>query len=589
MNGFLMNFFKYVAADTEDFEETDMMYMNAHEGEHFIRSVVWSVFDRLEIRPIENFSEFRLSQYSEKKWVGERQFALLYEISNGNKRLEYKKSDDKCRFAFHKVYDGGMTSQEKDADELKYRFFGISMIDLMPEVHNDFFGKEDSGYKLYDNILKILKELQNKNNIVNDSICYDIYGTLGGSDLAIIWLANEFRDVITIIEAMRKSKIRNSNRSFLANIYTIMGIRDINNKNVSYESVDGKLNIRLTKKGTYEHDSFMEVMKEFIVYDGEDNNPIETTLGEHDISIRVDGIKLIRKLYTDDGFIHIRNEDFFNNFIQANTELAVNIDYDEIKHIDYNCVNRRFRRTIITLNEKNEVYDNIELITENKLFDELPYLKETLWILYEDYLKNISSTFSYPWIGDLHYQFSQSILYLKDLVEIEDDKVAKVKKYEIIRRVVGTMRQTLLHVSQANRLFFEIPSTHLKNTGSYSKILRTYYGVVKQLLLQAYAIPKTEKQAAIVPFITFDVIPKIISSKLSQLMNNDSIIVNIVLPYEALVDIPKYAKLLAHEVFHYIAPRNRMERNIEIGIISRVWIFTIQRTVWNSLIWMTTQ
>lgn len=569
MIGYLMNFFKYGAADEEDYEQGDTMYQNAHGGEHFVRSVVWSVFDRLEIRDISRFQQYRLSQFSEKRWVGERQFILLYEINSDDKHLEYRKSDDKCRFAFHKVYDRNIPLKEQEKDETKFRFFGISMVDLAPEMHFDFFTTSSPGKNLYDAVYNILNNLKSKNQIKSDMICYEVYGTLGGNDLVIIWLANEYKDVITMIEAMRKSKIKNTERSIIANIYTIMGLRDINNPKISYKSIDGNFNIRLTKKGTYQHEAFAKALNDFIQFDGEDNKFIETTLGEHDICIHANGEDLAKKLYDNKGLIRIGNDVFFDSIIQANTELSVHIDYDDIQSEIYKLkYGSDFHRCIISYEDKERVYADIECITQSKLFKELPYLKETMWILYEDYLKNISSAFSYPWIGDLHYQFSQSVFYLKNLVDVSDNTISKNYKFKIIRGFTTTVRQTMLHISQANRLFFEIPSTHLRNTGSYSKVLRTYYGIVKKLLLQAYLIPKVEKQASIVPFITFDVIPKIESTSLPQLDNVDVIIVNIVLPYEALVEIPKYAKLLAHEVFHYIAPRNREERNIQVGIIS---------------------
>lgn len=567
MIGYLMNFFKYGAIDTDDFESQDTMYANAHEGEEFVRSVVWSVFDRLEIRDITNFDQFRLSQYSEKKWVGERQFTLLYEINPACKHLVYKKSGDKCRFAFHKAYDETITPNEQEKDETQYRFFGISMVDLAPEVHYKLFLNDNPGASIHKEIYDILKQLEEKNNINEEMLCYEIYGTLGGNDIVIIWLANEYKDVITMIEAMRKSSINDKKRSLISNIYTIMGLRDINNPNISYESVSGNLNIRLTKKGTYSHEEFVQALEHYIKWDIKEDRHIETTLGEHDLFIRVNGIELAKKLYDKEGLIRVGNDDFLNSILQSNTELSVEIDYDNIVGITRRYKSK-FERTIVLLDEKQQVYDTIERITKNKLFDELPYLKETLWILYEDYLKNITSTFSYPWVEDLQYQFSKSIYYLECLVEVDDAILPKNDKYEVIRDLITTVRQAMLHVSQANRLFFEIPSTHLRNTGSYSKVLRTYYGIVKQLLLQGYLIPKREKQASIVPFITFDVIPKIESTRLPQLEECEVIIVNIVLPYEALVEIPKYAKLLAHEVFHYIAPKDREERNFQVGVIS---------------------
>lgn len=562
MTGYLMNFFKYAVIDTDDFEDSDQLYLNAHGGELFVRSVVWSVFDRIEIREIKTFEEFRLSQYSEKKWVGERQFTLLYEINPQKSHLCYKKSEDKCLFSFHKVYEDNVTEIDRKRKEEKYRFFGISMIDLAPEVHNDFYVTDQPGVTMYKVMRNIIDELCSKNEIEDDKLCFELYGTLGGNDLVIIWLANEFRDVVTILEALRMSRIKNSNKSIIANVATIMGLRDINNDNINYEKIEGQLNIRFTKKGTYNHKEFKKALSLFLGYD---NVKFDTTLGEHDLSLRIPGIELTKKIYNDSGFIHIRNPKFLENIIQANTELSVKIDYDSLKKTEYKLV-KTLNRTIISLDEKEEVFKDIEEIVNDKIFQGLPYLKETLWILYEDYLRNISSSFSYPWISDLHYQFGSSMKYLKELVK-DDICLSKDKKFESIKELISTIRQTILHMSQANRLFFEIPNTHLKNTGSYSKILRTYYGIVKQLLTQAYCIPKHGSQNVIVPYVTFDVIPIIKSTVLPRLPKSEYIIVNIVLPYEALVDIPKYAKLLAHEVYHYIAPSQRIARNTEVGII----------------------
>lgn len=557
-----MNFFKYAAVDTDDFEENDQLYLNAHGGEEFVRSVVWSVFDRIEVRKIDTFEQFRLSQYSEKKWVGERQFALIYEINPNKSYLNYQKSDDKCLFSFHKTYEQKILIEDRKKDEEKYRFFGISMIDLAPEVHYDFYVNENPGGKMYNVMRNIVEEVRIQNGIDENKLCYEIYGTLGGNDLVIIWLANEFKDVFVALEAMRMSPIKDSSKSIIANVVTIMGLRDINNKNIDYADVDGQLNIRFTKKGTYNHEEFKNALGEFLGYN---DISIETTLGEHDLSLRIPGIELTKRLYNETGFIHISNKKFLDNIIQVNTEISVKIDYASLKKTQYK-LSKSFNRTIISLEEKEKVYKDIEEIVNNTIFEKLPYLKETLWILYEDYLRNISSSFSYPWISDLHYQFSASMKFLKDLVSEKVD-IPKKDKFDKIKILITIIRQTILHVSQANRLFFEIPNTHLKNTGSYSKVLRTYYGIVKQLLIQAYCIPKKQNQPIIVPFITFDVIPLINSYELLNLKDNEYTIVNIVLPYEALIDIPKYAKILAHEVYHYIAPTDRNVRNMQMGSV----------------------
>lgn len=123
MKGYLLNFFKYSPIGKEVDDEA---FTNNH-SEEFVRSVVWSNFDRLEIREIDEFEQFRISRFSEKNWIGERQFAMIYEVCDNEKekRLEYfKDNKDKCLFAFRKK------SQNCISDNKILRFFGISMVDL---------------------------------------------------------------------------------------------------------------------------------------------------------------------------------------------------------------------------------------------------------------------------------------------------------------------------------------------------------------------------------------------------------------------------------------------------------------------------
>lgn len=72
MKGYLLNFYKFSPSYNEN--------MRTSVTEGFNRSIVWSVFDRLEIKKIEKFSEYRKSDAGEKNWLGERQFAMLYVI-----------------------------------------------------------------------------------------------------------------------------------------------------------------------------------------------------------------------------------------------------------------------------------------------------------------------------------------------------------------------------------------------------------------------------------------------------------------------------------------------------------------------------
>ena len=89
MKGYLLNFYKFSPSYNEN--------MSASVTEGFNRSIVWSVFDRLEIRKIEEFSEYRKSDAGEKNWLGERQFAMLYELKDDYK-LRFNTTEDECKF-----------------------------------------------------------------------------------------------------------------------------------------------------------------------------------------------------------------------------------------------------------------------------------------------------------------------------------------------------------------------------------------------------------------------------------------------------------------------------------------------------------
>lgn len=82
-------------------------------------------------------------------------------------------------------------------------------------------------------------------------------------------------------------------------------------------------------------------------------------------------------------------------------------------------------------------------------------------------------------------------------------------QFSIIEESINSLRQTYIHITQASRMFFEIPATNLRYTGSFNKILRAYYGIVKQLLYIAYSVQRCSTQSMLVPIITFEYTTKV--------------------------------------------------------------------------------
>lgn len=553
MKGYLLNFYKFSPTNVED---------SQNKGDEFIRSIVWSTFDRLEIRDVDKFEQYRLSEFSEKNWIGERQFAMIYELNKSvNLIYDNKNKNDKtnkCKFAFDAV-------RHND----KMRFFGITLIDFTPEIHNFFYNTKNEAVNPGEEIHRILREaiekVIEKNDIFQEHITYEIFGILGGQDVVLIWLANQFEDIAKAIEGLRKSKTRDE-FSIIANIYTIIGLKDINNKEITYDDIRGELFIKLTKRDTFNSKIFEEDLNEKF---SKDERKCCTLFGEHDLMISIKGSQLVSDLYKRDGIFNSKSPNFIKNFIQSKTEIIINNTCDEVCGciLPINTTPSKLKK--LSQDMINDYITKIDIIINSDCFTKASYLQETLWLLYEDFLKNIMSSFSYPWTNDLIYQFKNCLDYLGTVV---DSSIEKKKKYANIHKLISSMRQMMLHVAQANRIFFEIPNTHLKHTGAYSKILHTYYGVVKEYLKLAYCIPKYDRQSPIIPFISFDVTPIAKSKFCDNIEGFNNKIIRIELPYEALVDITKYIKLLAHEIYHYIAPTDRVERNILVATISLAMI-----------------
>lgn len=553
MKGYLLNFYKFSPSYNEQ------MSISTTEG--FNRSIVWSVFDRLEIKKVVNFAEYRKSDVGEKNWLGERQFAMLYELKEGYK-LQFRNTVDECKF----VLDLG-----NDGHDKKIRFFGISFIDFTQNFHAFFYGKNENsiGSCMHETVTETINGIVAKSAIPPEEIAFDVYGILGGQDLAIIWLTNQFEYIAQILGTLRNSSSVNGVRA-VANVSSIIGINDINNEEVCFDDVKGKLLVKLTKRETYDDKLFKKAIKGIMPSEYKNREPELCTLfGEHDLLFEVPANKFIPQLYRREGIFNTKSAKFSQNFIQSKTEIIISGNYNDEAQYKFPFpveISQSQTEEYLALEaQTKKLFGKIEEIVSSECFEKAIYLQETLWLLYEDFLKNITSSFSYPWSCDLYYQFEGSMNYLAVLVKSD---LSKFEMYNNIHGIISGMRQMMLHVAQANKLFFEVPNTHLRHTGSYSKILHMYYGVVKKYLKLSYYISKYDHQSNIIPFISFDVTP-IAKSEYCDFVNTyQNNIVRIELPYDALVNIPKYIKLLAHEVYHYISPRNRQERNLLVASIS---------------------
>lgn len=565
VNGYLINLFKYPPAAVESIKNNEELKNRiSSDSNTLIGNVVWSKLDRMEVRRINSFRDFRHAELSEKEWIGERQFAMIYDFVEENRaRIVYteKTDESKYQFKFKPSAIGENISVEK------YRFFGISMVNLMPAVREYAFSQKSVGDFIHDHTLAILDQLKEQecSKFLNESLVFEVYGTLGSADAAIIWLANQYSDVIAMLNAFRMTKVTQS-VFYVSNVYTIMGLAVCGSD--VFKDTKGYFNVRLITRGEFNVRQFIEDnLKKYVQNLTIDD--FDIVLGKYDASISFPSAHITKNIYEEDGLIHFRSEKYYVYIIEAYTELLKEKN-DIVEPIKHDIGETElFNPVILRENCFTEIRKKINKVTNQNIFKELSYLTETFWLLYQDYVKNMASMFSYPWSIDLEYSFKSSIQNIQMILENESVILRKNALIDYIQFFFCGIRQTMLHISQAGRLYFDISNSQLKQTGAYSKILRFYYGIIKNLLEIAYQIPKKDVQSEIIPFITFDVKPKVESVYMETMEIKDQRIVSFELPYEALNDLEKYSRLLAHEVFHYIPPVSRGIRNFLFGCV--VW------------------
>lgn len=566
MEGYIMNLYKSLIKrhniESRE-EETD------NGGKILYKSVVWSKFDRVKISKINTFDDYIKSGDMDKTWSGERQTALLYTLCDRSKKLkfkykQYEEDSQKCRFMFF----------AKDNEAYDYLFFGISMINFSYEMFKTVYSKSVPHEFIYEQMNKVLDQIISRNqNLLSDGehLKYEVLGVLGADDICIIWLSDQFQDIMTIMELFRNTKIyeeeednisTTNSMSMINNVYTIIGLYDSYTESEKKEEINekfaklkGKIEINLTRQNIGKIDDNESIEEKITKLLGIDSSEsIEFVFGEHDIRMKFDASKLNVKSYGREG-IHYSNESFYKYFLQADSTL-IGTNVTDLENADYvevelEGLSENIEKKADNLNVTQEIYHSMEEIEKLEVIQLYPYLKEVLWLLNSDYLKNVSSILTDPWTEDLKHQIKSAMKFFAlYLSKYRTDEKRKNKIITNMDLFIDTVRQTMIHIGQANRMFYEIPNSYLKFTGAYSKILRMYYGVVKEYVEKAYMQLGKKNCKEMIPFIYFSIVPKV-TSKTVRLSESDNFIININLPFEAFSSIDDYVKLLGHEIYHY--------------------------------------
>lgn len=416
---------------------------------------------------------------------------------------------------------------------------------------------------------------------------FGILGVLGAEDLCIILLSNEYAAISDSIDIIQTCQLKLNDTDtapilVVDNTHSILTIAEPScNNQVNWGDqthADIYFSLKSLDGIQYIKNNIVEPLKSKFS-DSASSISLESWLGEYDAVLRCPASCLNSDLfYSKDGpgLISYSNKEYCNAVYQSETIIY------PFGHIDTPANTKKIQSKASTPdNMVGFVKDTIKLLRLNILGaeddpkKELVYVEAALYRLLKDYHSIYSYPYSTELCKDLPIQFQTALGAICTASEQVKNQQNDFEPAELVGLfiedfdyIANALSAAMQAAGQFDRLNYDEQPSYILNIGSYNKILRSYYGIIKDILKLLYAIKRdsTSKQNILIPILYFGQTPIVTSKSFPSVYNSngmryDAQLICITLPYQALANPPKYLGVLVHELFHYSAPISRNERN----------------------------
>lgn len=535
MKGYIFEYYKYVRYLRDSLDVIrDVLHYD--EAEHSI--LTFGDYDRLKINVVNDFSRFRELSAQAKTWVGNRQSILLYELDD-TPPFDYYESGDKYGFM-----------NQKTGELDSHLFFALTKFNFRSELH-----KKVNYNELLTEASNYLKQIIKS---AGKDIDFMIMGSLGIFGIVVLWFSDQYTEILQKVDEVR---VKHGELFWAA--HTTISKNSFAHTRKDFDEkvaqIAGQAFLRITTK---EPINKLGILKQFNI------GKIIHTSGEYDIAIEITAADVYRDFENKEIFDH--DKDIYQNlFLQ--THITLGEDPVELQPKEFSPKGKP-SDLHIKIKDVNKIYENIRELIEQKI-DKTAGLIDTLDSLLCDYRYNVVSADNESWAEDFSYIFYKNLQCIKEILLMKG--LGNGVFMELLRNIMNNLKQQIFHVAESNMLNFEIPKCHLRYTGQEDSIMFCYMGIIKEILRTAYMLESCNKQSEIIPLVTVDVVP-VIESELyfdkscdvaDSAEDQDFKILSLNLPHVTFYDIPAYMQYMYHEIYHYIVPRNRENRNYHIGIV----------------------
>lgn len=555
MRGYIFEYYNYIRYTKETLADLNPVLMRTMSEQSIL---TFGEYDRLKINIVENFARYRDLSELAQVWLGQRHSVYLYEIEE-KPNFIFRNEEGKIGSWYRCTEHQGQTQEDRD----EHLFWALTELPFMSRKRNT-----DNGYKeILDFEIKDLKEIINiQVSEKGYNIKYEIFGTLGTFGIIVLWFGNQFTDILNLVNAVKGSR----GKAFLT-ARTLFSKNPMYNsesgKNSLINAINGKAYVQMTLK------NYLKKEDRYPLPEGMRNIQIRHTPGEYDLVFEMDARDAYTMFEQEELFNHDKDR-YQREFLQTKVTFAKEMECDLAGSSSREGTGEETEAET-SIVQYLEQFKELSRDVRKKIKKKMPKtsgLVDTLDSLICDYSSNAASAVNENWAEDFAYTFQKNFECIRELLDMEEDSDNTLR---VLRIIMNNLKQQIFHITEANSLNLENPKCHLRYTGQEDGVLFCYMGIIKKILKTAYQLESCNMQSEIIPIVTVDVVP-IIESELyfdkavygkGEERDQDFKILSLNLPHVAFYDIPTYFRYMYHEIFHFIVPKDREERDYIIGMV----------------------
>ena len=549
MVGYIFEYYKYIQYAKESLSDLDEVMDHDNAKKTFL---TFGEFDRLKVNCVEEISRFRDLSDLGKNWLGNRHSLLFYSLE---KEPAYCYCEKNEKFGFYSI--------ERDSFD-DHLFIGLTEFPFKTAIRTSISDYESlakiAEKKVKNEIKKIIK-------MKNYDIDFMMFGSLGNFGISILWFSNQYTEVLDVINYIKQQNITE-----FFSAHTIFS-RNPNANEDNINKIEGKAFVQVTLKRYLPNGKFILPQTDIKI------RATYHTFGQYDVLLEMDAANAYNVFSGNSFLTHIGNL-YQKEILQTSVIFGKEIenmysDNENSLNIENELNENKFKNVVDDLKGIQVQYQ----VVREKLKEILSTstgVVDTFDSLMCDYRSNVVFAVNEHWAMDFSHVFKHSLECMKEMIEfLKINPDYDIEFLEILRIMMNNLKQQIFHMAESNSLEFEIPKCHLRYTGQEDCMLFGYMNIIKEILRQAYCLNGINDQTEIIPIVTVDTVP-IIESALyfdktifyeSNLKEKDQKFkfLDINLPHICFYDIPTYIKYLYHEIYHYVVPKNREERDIYMG------------------------